>query len=202
MTTTRLRELQQISIFELVRLTYKFIRFELVHAGVAVAVFGAIFLILRPWNNNYYASDAHPFWFVGPPLIYFTLDLCLAMFLHFALKNELKPKSCLIWVILQIANLLLLTLLGFYMVWTYYYRGNTYLRLTLALIVLYLYKAYRISQMHQLIILMRNRCVLTSTFGNSIPIQQNVVVNEKSPYVISNQQQLPSTFCSMQVQKV
>lgn len=33
---------------------------------------------------------AHPFWFVGPPLIYFSLDLCLAMFLHFALRNEVR----------------------------------------------------------------------------------------------------------------
>jgi len=204
MTAARLRELPQISIFELVALTYKFIRFELVHAGVAVGVFGAIFLILRPWNSDHYGVDDHPFWFVGPPLIYFTLDLCLAMFLHFALKNELKPKSCLIWVFLQVANLILLTVLGFYMVFTYYYHGNTYLRLMLALIVLYLYKAYRISQMHHLVILMRNRCVLTSAFGNSIPIQ-NVVANEKQPYVISaNQQQqgqFPVTF-SMQVQKV
>lgn len=61
MTAARLRELQQISIFELVRLTFKFIRFELVHAGVAVGVFGAIFLILRPWNSDHYAVDGNYF---------------------------------------------------------------------------------------------------------------------------------------------
>lgn len=50
--------------------------------------------------------------------------------------------------------------------------------------------------MHKLIILIRNRCILTSAFGNSIPIQNTPVANEKQPYIISNQPQqpFPATF--------
>jgi len=143
--------------------------------------------------------------------------------LHFSLKNEviqaqifisnsksvvhkifgipqLRPKPCLLWSFAQIANLILLTFTGFYTVWNFYYKGNTWIRLVLALIVMYCYKSYRIGKMHVLINEMRARC------NNNMRVNPPVIVVESLqptkqdpnnlPYVITFQStKNPNSTC-------
>ncbi|ODN05942.1 hypothetical protein Ocin01_00774 [Orchesella cincta] len=179
------------SIFELVQRTKKFVRFELAHAGVAVAIFFGIFLILEPWNYHSGSAEDRPYWMVGPPLIYFMVDLLLGLMLHFGNVNELRPKTCKLWMILQVGNLIQLTLLGFFMIWEIEFVDYSYLKLIAALLVLYLYKSYRISIMQKLVQDMRARCSIVSSFGGN-------AVSSRSHQIVSEQTLRPTFTISVQ----
>lgn len=64
-------------------------------------------------------------------------------------------------MLLQVGNLIQLTLLGFFMIWEIEFVDYSYLKLIAALLVLYLYKAYRISLMQKFILDMNARCSIT-----------------------------------------
>ncbi len=70
-------------------------------------------------------------------------------------------------MLLQVGNLIQLTLLGFFMIWEIEFVDYSYLKLIVALLVLYLYKAYRISLMQKLVLDMNARCSITCIGGGS-----------------------------------
>lgn len=71
-------------------------------------------------------------------------------------------------MLLQLGNLVQLTLLGFFMIWEIEFVDYSYLKLIAALLVLYLYKAYRISVMQKLVFDMTTRCSITRLGGSTL----------------------------------
>jgi len=154
------------SIFELVAKAKRFSKIELMNAAVGVSVFGVIFLVFFPYGDKMNDDGNHLVWMVGPPLIYFVMDMLAAVLLFISMKKELHPKECYFWILLQIVNLVLLTVLGFFVVYTNFYQGWIYIKLSAALIVLYCYKGVRVYIMLSLVQEMKRRCQHISAEAN------------------------------------
>lgn len=127
-------------------------------------------------------------WARGKQIFYFLFPFSLPF------QFQLRPRTCKLWIILQVVNLILLTLLGFYMVWQIEFVNYTYLNLSLALLVLYAYKAYRVSIMNKLIRDMTIRCSMSNVYTNNRPaftisVQQQQQQPRSQP---GQQQQQPS----------